>query len=77
MRRQKLVLLRVFSSLLNRPVGGGEQHSGKICLDKKLKALACGYIAPTDRRRIMDLHFDAGIAARMDSESVVENKEIL
>ncbi|MGZ0188612.1 MAG: transglycosylase SLT domain-containing protein [Alphaproteobacteria bacterium] len=54
-----------------------ERHGGKMGLDKEAKALASGDVSPTERRRIMDLRFDAGIAARMGAEFASENKEVL
>lgn len=54
-----------------------ERHGAKIGLEKEAKALASGDISPAERRRIMDLRYNAGVAARLGAEFAAENKEYL
>ncbi len=54
-----------------------ERHGAKIGLEKEAAALASGDFAPGERRRIMDLRFDVGIAARLGAEFAAENADYL
>lgn len=50
-----------------------ERHGAKIGLGKEAAALAGGDLSGAERRRIMNLRFDAGVAARMGAEFAAEN----
>ncbi len=54
-----------------------ERHGAKIGLEKEAAALASGDVSRAERRRIMDLRFDPGVAARMGAEFAAENRDHL
>lgn len=54
-----------------------ERHGPKIGLAKEAAALASGDMTPAERRRIMDLRFNPGVAARMGAEFAAENRDYL
>jgi len=54
-----------------------ERHGAKIGLAKEAEALASGKLSGLERRRIMDLRYDAGVAARMGAEFAAENQRFL
>ncbi|MEQ9122837.1 MAG: transglycosylase SLT domain-containing protein, partial [Alphaproteobacteria bacterium] len=54
-----------------------ERHGAKIGLAKEAEGLASGKLSGLERRRIMDLRYDAGVAARMGAEFAAENQRFL
>lgn len=53
------------------------RHGEKAGLAKEAEALASGDISGAERRRIMDLRFNPGLAARMGAEFAAENAQHL
>jgi len=53
------------------------RHGEKAGLAQEAKALASGELSGAERRRIMDLRFNPGIAARMGAEFAAENAQHL
>lgn len=53
------------------------RHGDKAGLAKEAEALASGDISSAERRRIMDLRFNPGIAAHMGAEFAAENAQHL
>ena len=53
------------------------RHGHKIGLQQEAEAIKSGDLSSSDRRKIMDLRFDAGIAARMGAEFAAENRSFL
>lgn len=54
-----------------------ERHGAKVGLAAEAEALRTGDLSRGERKRIMDLRFDAGVAARMGAEFAAENAEHL
>lgn len=49
------------------------RHGEKVGLGEEAKALGSGELSSAERRRIMDLRFNPGVAARMGAEFAAEN----
>lgn len=49
------------------------RHGGKVGLAEEAKALGSGELSGAERKRIMDLRFNPGVAARMGAEFAAEN----
>lgn len=50
-----------------------ERHGAKIGLANEAEALKSGDISAAERKRIMNLRYDAGVAARLGAEFAAEN----